>query len=380
MPSANRPYTAVGLMSGTSMDGVDASVLTTDGEGLVKPGPSLAMPYPRALRDAVAGQLAAALKLAAPRPLPGVLEALEREITLMQADVINTLLVEADMSAADIDVIGFHGQTVAHRPDAGWTLQLGDGALMAAQTGIDVVNDFRSADMAAGGEGAPLAPLYHLALAGSRTESPLAVLNLGGIGNVTWISGQDGAPPIAFDTGPANALIDEWALDRIGEPFDKNGALAMAGMVDKGVLATLLDNPYFDRKPPKSLDRLDFSADAAAHLSDVDGAATLIAFTAQSIVQAKEHLPQPPALWIVVGGGRRNPVLMGELERRLGAPVIPAEKAGWRGDTLEAEAFAYLAVRSLKGLPLSLPTTTGVSEPTCGGTLHTASARTALPA
>jgi len=371
-------------MSGTSMDGVDAAVLRTDGQKVVEPGPSLAIPYPRSLRDQVAALLPEALALSAPRPLPAVLEELERDITRMQSDVINQLLVEAGMTSADVDIIGFHGQTVAHRPDMGWTLQLGDGALMAELTGIDVVNDFRAADMAAGGEGAPFAPLYHLALAqglaarlGTDAALPLAVLNLGGIGNVTWIGSADSDAPIAFDTGPANALIDEWALERIGEPFDHNGALARAGKANDAVLKQLLANSYFDRQPPKSLDRLDFSAEPAAHLSDQDGAATLVAFTVESIARAAEHFPAEPKRWIVVGGGRRNPVIMGELARRLGAPVIAAEEAGWRGDTLEAEAFAYLAVRSLGGEPLSVPTTTGVSSPISGGVLHRTSDRAA---
>ncbi|MDW3099490.1 MAG: anhydro-N-acetylmuramic acid kinase [Alphaproteobacteria bacterium] len=377
MSDAKEVYKAIGLMSGTSMDAVDAAILTTDGHTHVEAGPSLAIPYPRALRDRVAGELAGAMALSAPRPLPQNLLALERDITLMQANVVNQLLSEANMSASEIDVIGFHGQTVAHRPDQGWTLQLGDGSLMAAETGIDVVNDFRSADMIAGGEGAPLAPLYHLALANEMSGHPLAVLNLGGIGNVTWIGSADGPDPVAFDTGPANALIDEWALEKIGEPFDHNGALAKAGTVNESVLNTMLTNAYFDRKPPKSLDRLDFSAEAAADLSNADGAATLVAFTVESVARALEHLPEPPKQWIVVGGGRRNPVLMGELARRLGVRVIAAEEAGWRGDTLEAEAFAYLAVRNLKGLPISVPTTTGVSEPMTGGTLHKTSTRAA---
>lgn len=360
------------------MDGVDAAILTTDGDRLVEPGPSLCVPYPRTLRDKVAAHLKDALAMAGPRPLPDSLKSLERDITLMQADVVNTLLVEANMHASEFDVIGFHGQTMAHRPDAGWTLQLGDGALMADRTGINVVNDFRSADMAAGGEGAPLAPLYHLALAHVESGSgPVAVLNLGGIGNVTWIPDDGSTPPVAFDTGPANVLIDEWMLAHTGEPFDHNGALAMAGVVNEDVLAQLLANAYFDRPPPKSLDRLDFSADPARHLSDRDGAATLVAFTAQSVARALEHLSAPPVKWIVVGGGRRNPVIMTELKKRLKTDVIAAEDAGWRGDTLEAEAFAYLAVRSLKGEPLSLPTTTGVSQPQTGGTLHKAGVRAA---
>jgi len=375
MPPLTRPYRAIGLMSGTSMDGVDAAILETDGDTFAEPGPSLTLPYPRALRDAIAASLPGARALDGPRGLPQSLRDIEAAITHMQARVVQQLLVEARMPADTIDVIGFHGQTVAHRPDAGWTLQLGDGALMAASVGIDVVNDFRSADMAAGGEGAPLAPLYHLARAGATAERPLAVLNLGGVGNVTWISDADNVPPIAFDTGPANALIDAWTQARTGEPFDHNGALALAGTVDGGALAQLLDAAYFDRPPPKSLDRLDFSADPVATLSDADGAATLVAFTAESVVRALDHLPAPPRQWIIVGGGRRNPVLMRALAQRLGTKVVTAEDVGWRGDTLEAEAFAYLAVRSLKAWPLSLPSTTGVARPITGGVLHTAPAR-----
>lgn len=367
---------ALGLMSGTSMDGIDAAIIETDGRDHVRPVASLAVPYPRSLRDKVAAVLPLARALDAPAPLPDSLVQLEAEITAVQAEAVRSLLTEARIEPASLRVIGFHGQTVAHRPDAGWTLQLGDGEALAAATGVDVVNDFRSADMAAGGEGAPFAPLYHLALSAGVDARPLGVLNLGGVGNATWI-GADGTDPIAFDTGPANALIDEWALRHLGEPYDRDGALAASGSIDEAALAQLLDNPYFDRPPPKSLDRLDFDAAAVDALTAADGAATLTAFTVESVARAVTHMPAAPVRWIVCGGGRRNPVLMAALQRRLSVPVVPAEDAGWRGDVLEAEAFAYLAMRSLEGLPLSLPTTTGARSPVTGGRLHRAPARAA---
>jgi len=362
---------ALGLMSGTSMDGIDAAIVETDGLNRVVPLASLALPYARGLRDAIASALPRARALDAPSPLAPDLIELETRITDAHAAAVHALLAEAGIAAGRIRVIGFHGQTVAHRPEMGWTLQLGDGAALAAATGIDVVNDFRSADMAAGGEGAPLAPLYHLALAASVADRPLGVLNLGGVANLTWI-GPEGSDPVAFDTGPANALIDDWALRHLGEPFDRNGALARAGRVDEAALAALMDNAYFARRPPKSLDRLDFDTGPVAGLSPADGAATLTAFTAQTVARALDHLPQRPVRWIVCGGGRRNPALMAALRIRLGVPVEPAEAAGWRGDVLEAEAFAYLAVRSLKGLPLSLPSTTGARHAVSGGRLHRA--------
>ena len=290
------------------------------------------------------------------------------------------------MSPGDIAYLGFPGQTILHRPGARCTWQIGDGAALARATGIAVVNDFRSADVAAGGQGAPFAPLYHVALA-RRFDKPVAVLNVGGVANVTYIGAGDEL--LAFDTGPGNAPIDDWAHRHTGEPIDRGGALAQKGSVDEAALSAMLDHPYFERQPPKSLDRLDFSFEKVVHLSAEDGAATLIAFTAASIVRAREHFPDTVKRWIVCGGGRHNPVLMGELRRRLQAPVhrrsaqslphgrredeediMTAEEAGWRGDFLEAEAFGYLAVRSVKGLPLSLATTTGVPRPMPGGRLH----------
>jgi anhydro-N-acetylmuramic acid kinase len=266
-----------------------------------------------------------------------------------------------------VHCIGFHGHTILHRPETGRTWQIGDSALLARETGIDVVGDLRQADVAAGGQGAPLAPAYHGALA-VPLEKPLAVVNIGGVANVTWI-GRDGAL-LAFDTGPGNALIDDWVRRHTGAAADFDGRLAKNGSVDETVLAALLKHDYFNRPPPKSLDRDDFDAAPVAALSPADGAATLTAFTAAAVAQAKAVFPEPVVRWLICGGGRHNPALMAALAGRLGAPVAPIEQAGRDGDALEAQAFGYLAVRSLRGLPLSWPTTTGVPAPAPGGQLY----------
>jgi anhydro-N-acetylmuramic acid kinase len=358
---AKQTMTAIGLMSGTSMDGIDVAVIDTDGERVLATGPWSTHPYPAQLRAEVAA-VAADPKRAETDPLP----ALEAKLTRANGDAVEALIGANRIDRARVAVVGYHGQTVLHRPERRWTRQLGDGAALSERLGIPVVNDFRSADLAAGGEGAPLAPLYHKALA-AGLEQPLAVLNLGGVGNVTFL---DGETVIAFDTGPANAMIDDWALSHTGTACDVDGKLARAGRIDEAALARLMDNPYFERRPPKSLDRNDFSAAPVAGLGVADGAATLTAFTAESVKRSLKLLPKAPTRWLVTGGGRHNPVLMAMLATRLGVPVEPVEKAGWQGDALEAQAFAFLAVRSLLGLPLSVPGTTGVPKPITGGRLH----------
>lgn len=353
---------AIGLMSGTSADGVDAAAVETDGRGRVVRGPWLTVAYDSALRrrlQALDPGNAAALR------------AVESDMTEVHIAAVASLSARLDRPAS---VVGFHGHTVHHDPDRGVTRQIGDAARLAAACGVDVVADFRSADIAAGGQGAPLAPLYHAALA-AGLEKPIAVLNLGGVANVTWLDGAPfpdaGAGDIrAFDTGPGNALLDDWAQRRTGAPLDRDGRLAAAGAVDESRLGALMADPWFATPPPKSLDRNRFAPRAARALdglSPADGAATLVAFTAAAVAAARDRLPRAPARWLACGGGRRNPVLMEALRRRLGAPVDPVEAVGWEGDALEAQAFAWLAVRSLRGLPLSLPDTTGVAAPCRGG-------------
>jgi len=361
---------AVGLMSGTSLDGIDAALIRSDGECCVKTGPWTSVPYDRDFRRALRALLGCDSLRHADRIGP-----VAHQLTLRHAAAVRTLLRQAAMSPGQIRIIGFHGHTTLHEPQAHRTCQIGDGALLAEETGIDVVSDFRSRDVAAGGEGAPFAPLYHAALA-SGWERPVAVLNIGGVANVTWIgaNGSDAAAPaiIAFDTGPGNALIDDWAERCLGEPIDRDGALAAAGRVDAAALARLMEHSYFERPPPKSLDREDFGAEPVSGLSPADGAATLTAFTAAAAAAGLRHLPAPPKRWLVTGGGRHNPAIMAALAARLRVPVEPIEAAGCNGDALEAQAFGYLALRSLKGLPLSLPSTTGVPQPVTGGVLHRA--------
>ena len=359
---------AVGLMSGTSLDGVDAALIETDGAGFVRPIAFRSDAYSEAARKMLREAAALALSYDVPRRSPEIGEA-DGLVTRRHILAVHQLLADADVAAEEVAVIGFHGQTIAHRPDRGWTWQLGDGAAMAAAVGIDVVNDLRRADVEAGGQGAPLLPVYHRALVASLPK-PVAILNLGGVGNVTWIG--EGEELVAFDTGPANALIDDWMLAETGRSLDEDGALAGAGRVDETVLDAMLDHPYFDLAPPKSLDRADFTIQPARGLAAADGAATLTAFTARSVALGLALLPAPPKRLIVAGGGRRNPTLMAMLGADCGLVPEPIEALGWNGDATEAEGFAYMAVRSLGGLPISFPGTTGVPAPLTGGVLHRA--------
>ncbi|SFP37279.1 anhydro-N-acetylmuramic acid kinase [Sphingomonas rubra] len=357
---------AIGLMSGTSLDGIDAALIETDGEALVRPVAFRGEAYSDAARAELAEATRVALTYDRPRASPPV-DAAAQLITRTHAMAVHKLLREAGVEAADVGVIGFHGQTVAHRPDRGWTWQIGDGAALAAATGITTVADFRSADVAAGGQGAPLLPVYHAALV-AGLEKPVAVLNLGGVANVTYV-GADGAL-VAFDTGPANGLVDDWVGEASGARFDQGGALAAAGRVDETVLTAMLDHPFFDEAPPKSLDRSDFTIQPARGLSAADGAATLTAFTAETVALALRHLPDRPRRLLVVGGGRHNPTMLAMIATRTGIVPETAESLGWNGDGVEAEGFAYMAVRTLRGLPISFPGTTGVAKPLTGGVIH----------
>jgi anhydro-N-acetylmuramic acid kinase len=349
----------IGLMSGTSMDGIDVAVLETDGLRIDWTGPARIFPYAPALRT----RLDRAVR--GPGRSRRELAALERELTDAHAAAVEAFMPELMPERRAIDLVGLHGHTLWHRPQERRTCQLGDGRRLAERLGIDVVFDFRSADVAAGGQGAPLAPIYHQALA-AGLERPVAILNLGGVGNLTWI-GHGG--PIAFDTGPGNGLIDDWVRAHTDRAYDDGGRLAGAGRIDEARLAAMLAHPYFEQPPPKSLDRLDFTLAPIDGLGLEDGAATLAAFTARAVARARERLPAPPRRWLVTGGGRRNATLMRMLAEVLGVPVAPIEAIGADGDALEAQAFAFLAARSLRGLPISFPTTTGAPRPLPGGRL-----------
>ncbi|MBT6407136.1 MAG: anhydro-N-acetylmuramic acid kinase, partial [Rhodospirillaceae bacterium] len=327
------------------------------------------VPYYNAFRARLRGILGAA------GDDGGQLQSVVRDLTVKHASTVRFLLAENDMTASDIDLIGFHGHTIWHSPDEGITRQVGDGELLSTLTEISVIDDFRSQDVAAGGQGAPLAPLFHAVLA-RNLEKPLAIVNLGGVANITWIGSAtpDGGDEriLAFDTGPGNAPIDDWIFRHTGKSFDEDGALARAGTADEAIIDAILDHPFYRQPPPKSLDRHAFDLAGLESLSPADGAATLTKLTAASVARARQFLPEVPRRWLVAGGGRHNASLMEALATALGAPVEAVEAVGWNGDALEAQAFAYLAVRSHYGLPLSLPETTGVAKPTTGGTFHKA--------
>ncbi|MFM9890988.1 MAG: anhydro-N-acetylmuramic acid kinase [Rickettsiales bacterium] len=403
------PTYVIGLMSGTSADGVDAALLFTDGRDIAQPHESAFVPYDEPLR----------VQILALMQGQGDEAAIAAALTEVHVAAVEALLAKTSISRTEIKLIGFHGQTIRHDPAQGITRQIGDAALLAARTGIAVVADFRSNDVAHGGQGAPLVPLYHAALARDLPK-PLMVVNIGGVSNVTWIGSriQDSgfgiqgkiisakseyisdneeikktnfpesrilnpeSSLLAFDCGPGNALVDDWVHRHTGKRYDENGDLAGTGTLDSWALQQFMQDPFFALPPPKSLDRNHFQrvvpplmenvearggAMANSPAAIADGAATLTMMTARAIAQALAVVPAAPLQILVAGGGRHNHTLMEFLRRETGLPVLPVEEMGWNGDMLEAEAFAYLAARSVQGLPLSLPTTTGVSEPLTGG-------------
>jgi anhydro-N-acetylmuramic acid kinase len=360
---------AVGMMSGTSLDGVDVALIETDGERVASFGPTAYRPYTDAERDVLRQALKEAVALTDRNARPGAVGQAQALITQAHTELLETFFADNQLSSADVAIVGFHGQTVLHRPEQRLTVQIGDAAALARRTGARVAYDFRAADVAAGGQGAPLVPVYHRALVDALDGArPIAVLNVGGVANVTYCDGDQ--PPIAFDTGPGNALLDDFMRARTGRAFDDDGATAAAGTVDTDIVYRVANLPYFDQPPPKSLDRNDFvgvNADLAA-LSTADGAATLAALTAVCIARGAEHLPRQPARWIVGGGGARNRTILRLLAEHLSpATIQTADEVGWSADALEAQAFAFLAVRTLRGLPLTFPTTTGVALPLSGG-------------
>jgi anhydro-N-acetylmuramic acid kinase len=359
--------TALGLMSGTSLDGVDVALIETDGRRVQSLGPSGYRPYTNAERTLLRQALAEAVHLPEREARPGILREAERAVTLAHAEAVAAFTAQNRLAPEDIDIVGFHGQTVLHRPERRLTVQIGDGPALARAIHIPVMHDFRAADVAAGGQGAPFVPVYHRALAQSlEREGPIVVVNIGGVSNITYIDGTDTL--IACDTGPGNALLDDYMLRATNQPFDCEGRLAAQGRADDAWVARALELPFFTLPPPKSLDRNDFAALKLADLEPADGAATLTAFTAASIARIAPLLPKQPKSWIVAGGGARNLTMIRMLRERLApASVEAADGLGWTSDAIEAQAFGFLAARGLKGLPLSYPSTTGVPIPMTGG-------------
>jgi len=356
------------------MDGIDVALLETDGEAVSRFGPSALYPYREDEAALLRAAVEAARELADRTMRPGVIAQAERMSTDLHAAAVRSFLADNAIDPASIDVIGFHGQTVLHRPQDQLTVQIGDGQQLADATGIRVVFDLRADDVAAGGQGAPLVPVYHRALAAALNRPhPVAVLNIGGVANVTYI---DGIPdPYACDTGPGNALIDDFIRARNGQSRDENGQVAARGCVDEAAVARVLAHDFFAHRPPKSLDRNAFrewvaEQAALADMSLEDGAATLSAITAATVAAIVPHLPEAPRSWVVCGGGAHNATLMRMLTERLApARVETADEAGWNADAIEAQAFAYMAVRTLRGLPITFPTTTGAQKAMTGGVL-----------
>ncbi len=380
----------MGLMSGTSADGVDAALLYTDGREIIEVGAALTVEYSDALRAAILGLMKG----------KGNLREVERDLTDVHLEAIAQLRTR---TKEPIGLIGFHGQTIRHAPKQGITQQIGDARRMAKTAGIPVIADFRSNDVRQGGQGAPLVPLFHAVLA-QKLEKPAMVVNIGGVANVTWIgpNAVDGAVRspkgeperserggavagagrtpsrsdqlniLAFDCGPGNALIDDWVGNHTKERFDKEGRLASRGKADSKIVAKFLNDPFFTAPAPKSLDRHHFNLDMVHGLSVEDGAATLTVMTAGAIAKACELVPQKPKQLLIAGGGRLNPTLMVMITSYAHIPAVPVEAVDWYGDMLEAQAFAYLAARSFQGLALTLPTTTGVARPVTGGVFYPA--------
>jgi anhydro-N-acetylmuramic acid kinase len=358
--------TALGLMSGTSLDGVDVALIETDGRRVNALGPSGYRPYTEMERSLLRQALYEAADLPDRTARPGCLREAERVVTSAHAEAVAAFTAQHRMRFDDIDIVGFHGQTVLHRPEKKLTVQIGDALTLARAIHVPVMYDFRAADVEAGGQGAPFVPVYHRALAQSLDwEGPTVVVNIGGVANITYI---DGDTLIACDTGPGNALLDDHMLRWLNQRFDTEGRTAALGKVDAAWIARALQMPFFSLPPPKSLDRNDFAGLKLGDVPPEDGAATLTAFTVAAIARVVPLLPKEPKNWIVAGGGARNLTMLRMLRECLApATVRAADTLGWASDAIEAQAFGFLAARGLKGLPLSYPATTGVPLPMTGG-------------
>ena len=349
------------------MDGIDVALVKTDGRSTLEFGPTAEYAFDADMRQSLIQAMQIATQIRHRDERPYNLNQIETEITRVHANVVESFLQDNNLTDSNIDIIGFHGQTVLHRPQDKLTVQLGDGNALAKVTNIDVVYDMRAADVAAGGQGAPLVPVFHQALAANIKTRPLAFVNIGGISNITYINQSNEL--LAFDCGPGNAMLDDWVLRHTGKPFDQDGEFARTGTLDEQVLHDYMVNRYFQKQVPKSLDRFDFTLDGVEHLSPADGARTLVEITAKSIANAAQCYGASPQDWIICGGGRRNKFLMARIAANVQGIVTPAEAHHFNGDAMEAQAFAYLAVRSLNNLPLTFPNTTGIAEPMTGGLL-----------
>jgi len=374
--------TAIGLMSGTSMDGIDSALIRSDGRRQIEAVAHLSFEYSPVFRRKLKQGLKEAQTITQRHQRPGHLGNLEKELTEYHVQIVQNLLAKQNLHATQVDLIGFHGQTILHRPDEGLTVQLGLGAELARKTGIDVIFDMRSNDMIHGGQGAPFAPAYHAALAMSlkdRINFPCCFVNIGGIANLTYLPVMDECifeTMKAFDCGPGNCLIDQWMERRAGLAFDADGQTGLQGKIDETIIESYMRQAFFSSSCPKSLDWRDFAPLLDEHLSVEDGAATLASLSARAIIHSFRFLPNRPKTLIISGGGCKNACLMADLRKRagqVGARLVSAEECGFQSDFIEAQAWAYLAIRSAQGLFLSFPATTGVQFPVTGGVFAPAS-------
>ncbi len=367
----NKEVLAIGLMSGTSLDGVDAAIIKTDGNQVIRFGKVCHIPYTVEQREQLQEAFARAKRENNPNVRSNSILIAEGVINRLHLDAINEIISINQLQKNDIEVIGFHGQTLLHKPEKGWSWQIGDGSELAENTGIKVVNDFRRFDVENGGQGAPLVPIFHRALLpNDETDFPVALLNIGGVANLTWFNGRDPNDMVAFDTGPGNALLDDWIRKHSDLPYDKDGEISSNGNVQEILVNDLMNHDYFKEMPPKSLDRDAFDVSSLSMLSVEDGAATLIAFTVNAIKMAEVMCPDFVKKWYVCGGGAHNPTMMQMLSDELYGDVESISSIGFDGDYVEAEAFAYLAVRKIYNLPITFPGTTGINEPSTGGKVH----------
>jgi anhydro-N-acetylmuramic acid kinase len=367
---------AIGLMSGTSLDGIDVALVKSNGHNCTPWGKPFHLPY----SDKDKTRLQEALEIARVERKPNksnkTINELENFLTNLHYNAVVATLNLNGLKNSDIDVVGFHGQTLLHKPEERWSWQIGCGRTLSKKLKITVVNDFRRYDVSNGGQGAPLVPIYHHALFDTkRNEYPVAILNIGGVANLTWNDGRSTERLVAFDTGPGNALLDDWITKNSALPFDKKGMISSKGKVKRSLVKKWMENPYFLMLPPKSLDRNQFDVSGLQKSSNVenyfeDGAATLCAFTVEAIKLAESQCPAPVKQWYVCGGGAHNPTLMNMLSKKLSGKVNLASDIGWSGDFIEAQAFAFLAVRTLYDLPITFPRTTGINKPSTGGVIH----------
>ncbi|MAR79299.1 MAG: anhydro-N-acetylmuramic acid kinase [Rhodospirillaceae bacterium] len=358
MSNNSKIFTSIGLMSGTSLDGVDAAIIKTDGKNFIELGPAITLEYSKNFRSSLFSVINSKNKN------KQEVSDIEFELTKYHADIIKSLLKLNKLSSKNIDIIGFHGQTILHNPEEKISLQIGDPIQLANELKINVVNDMRSADIIAGGEGAPLVPIYHYQCF-KNFNLPLAILNIGGVSNITWIGLND---LVAFDSGPGNSLINDWVKNTLNLEYDDLGSIANRGKPYSDLVNEVLSNNFFKKTPPKSLDRNYFNYRLIPKtLTPADGAATAVDIIVKSIKISEKYMPVLPKMLLVCGGGRKNELIMSKLSSSLSYPVKNIDETGFRGDFIEAEAFAYLAVRKIKNLPTSFPKTTGCRIPTCGG-------------